>query len=287
MVDLEEASADVQQALQVGGADLSESYQVAAAVELERSRAAARANKPEEAAQHRAAAKEFAEKGLKAPSPDPRLYLLLAEIEVQLHSERQQADVLKAAEERLRAGLDRVAEARKELEPGDFERAQRLVETEVQLRWTLTDFVIDRLAIAEDDQEKSALKEAAAKELVALRESGCRPELVEFHEGRLLLRGATLDRRHRCVGAEPCRPHSIPGAARANRSPPRRSVPRESTIRTDASKCFGGRWQKIGRKTFYVFILRSRLPMPDARTRPSKSISVSSRILPPLWRRPA
>jgi len=185
--DLPGASADVQQTLQVAGADLSETYQVAAAVELEQSRAAMKRGDAAQASQHRAAAKEFADKGLAATLPDPRLYLLIAEIEVQLHSDRQQAAALTAAEEHLRDGLERVAEARKELEPGDFERAQRLVETEVQLRWTLTDFVIDRLALAENERDKTSLKDAAAKELVALRESGCRAELVEFHEGRLLL----------------------------------------------------------------------------------------------------
>jgi tetratricopeptide (TPR) repeat protein len=87
--DFSGASADVQQALQAGGTDLSETYQVAAAVELQRARAASNSGNPSEASQHRRAAREFAEKGLASPAPDPRLHLLMAEIEVQMQSERQ------------------------------------------------------------------------------------------------------------------------------------------------------------------------------------------------------
>ncbi|MBA3315028.1 MAG: tetratricopeptide repeat protein [Planctomycetota bacterium] len=185
--DLAGASVDLKQAMEAEGTAASEVYGVAAAVELAQARASTAAGKTSEAVQHRESARDFAERGLKADSPDPKLHLLLAEISLESQPGADRAQLLADAEKHLRDGLEQVAKSRQALQPGDFEKAERLVETEVQLRWSLTDFLIDRLALTEKKDSVEALRRVADTELAALRESGCRPELIDLLGGRLLL----------------------------------------------------------------------------------------------------
>ena len=170
----------------------SQVLNLAAVVELARGRAAAAQGNDAEAEELRKAARRYAEAGLTAQPPEPRLNMLLAELTLdaraglnQTNAER--TDAVAKAERYLRGGLEQVQAARTNLSPEQYEQAQRLVETEIQLRWSLVDLLVNRLAMAADTQAQTAARQTAERELTALRDSGCRTDLVQLLECRLLL----------------------------------------------------------------------------------------------------
>lgn len=193
--DFQAATADLEQASKFEDAALdTEFFSVAATVELAQARDALTNGRVDEANQHRNKAVAFAERGLITGTPSPKLHLILAEVAL-TQDEGDKETILDKAEHHLREGLKEVEKARTLLQPGEFDRADQLVESQVQLQWTLTDLILDRLAWFPASLEKD-LRKTATIELATLSESGCRAELVDLLECRLRFQDALKQTNH-------------------------------------------------------------------------------------------
>lgn len=126
--------------------------------------------------------RRIAQAGQDAGKSDPRFHGLLADAEL---ARGITPETLNAAEKHLRAGL---AQIETQLEDASAADEARLDESAIQLRLSLASLLIAR---GEHDPARSAATEKAVaksvgEEVQRLRKAGCRPQLIELLEIRVL-----------------------------------------------------------------------------------------------------
>lgn len=167
---LSEASEDVNRALHEN--ENADSLMIAAEIALARGDAAVLEGKPTDAIAFQNTARDFAERGLRLTPPDSRLFLTLAQIE-------KRRGFAAEAEQQLRSGLSQI----QALAPDD--KAGRMSEVEIDLRWSLADLLIDRVQPNSGAAGDAAWQEARAQ-MTQLRKAGVVRPLIEFLEAKIL-----------------------------------------------------------------------------------------------------
>jgi tetratricopeptide (TPR) repeat protein len=172
--DLTRAEADVNQALNLAGAE-PPVLSVAADLALAQAGNAQQEGRKDDAQSQSEKARQFAQQGLAIQPPDPRFYLTLSRVEA------LDGDLL-AAEQQLREGLKAYPAAR---EQADAAEHPRLDASAADLRWSLADLLITRAEQGGDGLEKARLDEARQLmgELVA---SGTDRSMTGFLDARIL-----------------------------------------------------------------------------------------------------
>ncbi|MGC1273680.1 MAG: tetratricopeptide repeat protein [Planctomycetaceae bacterium] len=204
--DVAGAAEDVRRALESPEAKRdADVLLLAATIELALAEQAQRKGDAESAADHRDDARRLARAGQEAGTSDPRFHGLLADAEL---ASGLTPETLNAAEKHLREGLAQIESQREDANAAD---AARLDDGAIQLRLSLASLLIAR---GEHDPARStatekAVAKAVDEEVQRLRKGGCRPQLIELVEIRVLAHQRDWDKA--AVRLESLRPQ-VPDA---------------------------------------------------------------------------